>query len=373
MRRLISLFFLGCITVGGLISQEFSDPVAPVGDKNLTVPEYVTPILDYWIRDPFIMLGPDDTYYMVATTADPNREFPGNIHCWDYNDGLYMWKSEDLKNWDEMGLVWSFDDDAADWQKKPRPVKPGAKTNIGDPLDSIFRAVWAPELHYIKDQWLLVACINRKGGSFILKSTSGKPEGPYVNIEGNKNGPIYKNIDLSLFEDDNGDVYAVAHNHYIAKMKNDLSGLAEDYRKIKETPYNPEPYIEGIYIIKHNGKYQLLQTVWSLAKDDGTYTYIKTPETKNKFHSYDVVVAESDNIYGPYGPRYTAIQQGGHNNVFADKNGDLWSTLFFNPKGEMAKQFPVTCRMAIVAVKFEDGKLMPDHKRTKKFYKGLKK
>ena len=61
-------------------------------------------------------------------------------------------------------------------------------------------------------------CMNESAsgkGSFILKSISGKPEGPYVNIEGNKDKPLFPNIDGSLFEDTDGTVYFIGHNHYI--------------------------------------------------------------------------------------------------------------------------------------------------------------
>ncbi|TYR37622.1 family 43 glycosylhydrolase [Sphingobacterium phlebotomi] len=350
----------------------FSDPSAPIGNKTLTVPEVVSPILDVWMRDAFIMYGPDGNYYLTGTTASPDRVFPeGKVHCWDYNDGLYMWKSKDMKNWESMGLIWSFDADAADWQKKGKPLKAGAVSPNNDPLDSLYRAVWAPELHYIASQkkWMIIACLNGGGGSFILESISGLPQGPYVNIEGNAAKPIYENIDASLFEDDNGEVYVVAHNHYIAKMKPDLSDIAEPYRKFIEMPYDPEPYIEGVYMTKHDGKYQLLQTVWSVLKPDGDYTYVRDDRKDLKsLHSYDVVVAESDNIYGPYGPRYPAIIEGGHNNIFTDGNGDLWSSTFFNPRGTMGTRYPVTCRPAVVPVKWENGKLMPDSERANKFY-----
>lgn len=352
----------------------YSDPTAPVGNKELTVPSTVKPILNYWMRDAFVMYGPDGNYYMTGTTATPGRYFPnGNIHCWDYNDGLYLWKSNDMKRWEAMGRIWSFDKDAAYWQKKGKPVKPGAKSVNGDPLDSFYRAVWAPEIHYIKSKrkWLMIACLNGGGGSFVLESTSGKPEGPYRNIAGNATGPIFPDIDLSLFEDDNDDVYLIGHNHFIAKMKDDLSDVAEPFRKFEETPYNPEPYIEGVYMTKQNGKYQLLQTVWSVPLPDGSYTYLKDEQKTKLVNSYDVVVAESDNIYGPYGKRYPAILEGGHNNIFKDKDGKLWSSTFFNPRGIMGKRFPVTCRPAVVPVTWEDGKLRPDAERAEKFYSGF--
>jgi beta-xylosidase len=214
----------------------------------------------------------------------------------------------------------------------------------------------------------MVACLNGGGGSFVLESISGKPEGPYRNIRGNDTEPIFPNIDLSVFEDDNGEVYLIGHNHFIAKMKNDLSDIAAPFKRFEETPYNPEPYIEGVYMVKHNGKYQLLQTVWSVPLPDGSYTYLKDEQKTKLVHSYDVVVAESNNIYGPYGPRYPAILEGGHNNLFKDKDGNWWSSTFFNPRGIMGSRYPVTCRPGLVPVKWDNGKLSPDNKRAEQFY-----
>lgn len=341
----------------------YSNPVAPVGNKSLTVSPVVKPMLDVWMRDTYVMNGPDGYYYLTGTTSSPGRFFPGGrIHCWDYNNGLYLWRSKDLQNWQPMGLIWSFDKDAAPWQKKGKPIKKGTQSVNGDRLDSMYRAVWAPELHYIKSQhkWLLVACLNGDAGSFVMESVSGRPEGPYRNIKGNADQAIFPNIDLSVFEDTNGEVYLVGHDHYIAKMKKDLSDIAEPFKKLTERPYNPEPYIEGVYITKAGGKYQLLQTVWSVKKQDGTYTYLRNDKNKqDSLYSYDVVVASADNIYGPYGPRYPAILQGGHNNVFQDKAGNWWSTTFYNPRGIMGMKFNITCRPGILPVKWENGKLKP--------------
>lgn len=370
------LFCLGATAQSNHYTEDkkiFSNPVAPVGDKQLTVPRSVKPLIDCWMRDAFIMYGPDSNYYMTGTTATPGREFPnGNIHCWDYNDGLYLWKSSDMKNWQPLGLIWSFEKDAALWQKQGKPIKPGTKSVNNDPLDSFYRAVWAPEIHYIKSKhkWLIAACLNGNQGSFVLESISGKPEGPYRNIKGNENKKIFPDIDLSIFEDTNGKVYLLGHNHFIARMKDDLSDIAEPFRKFIETPYNPEPYIEGVYMAKHDGKYQLLQTVWSVPKPDGTYTYLKDEVKTKVVFSYDVIIAEATNIYGPYGPRYPAILEGGHNDIFQDKYGKWWSTTFFNPRGIMGKKFPVTCRPALVPVKWVKGKLMPDAKRAFEFYSG---
>ncbi|SFO84592.1 Glycosyl hydrolases family 43 [Chitinophaga sp. YR627] len=378
MKRSIAITWFVCLSA--LISYgqttRYSNPTAPVGDPALTVPASVVPVMDQWMRDTYVMTGPDGYYYMTGTTATPGRVFPaGRVHCWDYNDGLYLWRSKNMQQWESMGRIWSFDKDAAAWQQKGKALEPGAMSPNRDRLDSFYRAVWAPELHYIKSKkkWLLIACINGGIGSFVLESVSGKPEGPYRNIKGNRQKALFPNIDLSLFEDDNGAVYLIGHNHFIARMKADLSDVAEPFRRMEETPYQQEPYIEGVFITRHAGKYQLLQTIWSVKKADGTFSYLRDDKNKkDSLYSYDVVVAEADNIYGPYGPRYAAILQGGHNNIFKDQEGYWWSTTFFNPRGIMGTKFTVTCRPGLVPVKWTDGKLRPDTDRAAKFYDALK-
>jgi hypothetical protein len=348
----------------------YSDPSAPVGDSLLTLPHSVRPLMNVWMRDTYVMLGPDSNYYMTGTTASPGRIFEGATHCWDYNDGIYLWQSPDLRHWKPLGRIWSFDTDAAAWQKKGKPVKKGATSLNGDPLDSIYRAVWAPELHYIKSshKWLIAACLNEGQGSFVLESTTDSPTGPYINIKGNEHHPIFDNIDLSIFEDEDSQVYLIGHDHYIAPMKPDLSDIAAPFRKLKETTYQPEPYIEGVWLTRHDHKYQLVQSVWSVLKPDSSYSYLRDDKKDKGLYSYDVVVAESDSIYGPYGPRYPAILGGGHNNFFTDKSGHWWSTEFFNPRGIMAASFGVTCRPALIPLQWVNGKVRPDIRAAHLFY-----
>lgn len=331
-----------------------SDPTAPVGDTSLHVPTDVRPLFDTWMRDTYVTLAADGFYYLTGTTAAP-----GKTHCWDWNDGIHVWRSADLKKWDHLGLVWSLDEDAT-WQKEPVIVAAGQRSPSRDLMDEKRRAVWAPEIHFIKGQWLIVACMNGGRGSFILHSTSGRPEGPYANIPGNANGPIFNNIDGSLFADDDGAVYFVGHNHFIARMQDDLSDLAEPIRQLRETPYPEEPYAEGAYIVKHDGRYHLVQTYWSFRQPDGGFSYIGPQGNHPSRYSYDVVIASADSVYGPYGPRYTAAVEAGHNNLFRDRAGQWWSTMFGNPRGSSADTAPFLCRPAIVPMRYDHGRFRPD-------------
>ncbi|MDR1810711.1 MAG: family 43 glycosylhydrolase [Prevotella sp.] len=375
MKRETLLFLLYALSLTAV--QCASPSPKPYGTANTSacrtkIPAGTMPLLDYWMRDTWVTPGPDDYYYMTGTTADPQRKFEGQPHCWDWNDGLYLFRSKDLKTWESMGLIWSLEKDGT-WQKEPKIYgeneKHPRKSVNGDLLDNRFRAVWAPELHYIKSlqNWFIVACLNNSGkgcGSFILKSTSGNPEGPYVNIEGNKDEPLFGNIDGSLLED-NGTVYFVGHNHFIAKMKADMSGLDEPVVRLKETSYTPEPYIEGAFIFKHDGKYHLVQAIWSHKLPDGTETYCPSNDDNKTRYSYDCIISTADNVYGPYSQRYNAITGGGHNNFFKDREGEWWATVFFNPRGAQAKEYKQTCRPGLVPMKYVGGRFLPDPKRVK--------
>lgn len=353
--------------------------VANTNDEATRIPQGTVPILDYWMRDTWITYGPDSCYYMIGTTADPMRKFVGQTHCWDWNNGLYLFSSNDMKDWTNLGLIWSMDKDGT-WQRDPKVFANGDKFEKrslnGDPLDNKFRAVWAPELHYIKSQnnWFIVTCMNNtaKGkGSFILRSTTGRPEGPYENIAGNEDGPLFNNIDGSLFEDEDGTVYFVGHNHYIARMKKDMSDIDEPIRKIKESEFSPEPYIEGAFIFKHNNKYHLVQAIWSHRLPNGEDVYNPEKDDNKTRYSYDCVIASANNVYGPYSKRYNAITGGGHNNLFRDRDGNWWATIFFNPRGAQAKEYSQTCRPGIVPMKYEKGHFVIDYSRAAKQMTGI--
>ena len=269
------------------------------------------PLFDYPVRDTSVCLGPDKIYYLIGTTGHPT--------WWNVNDGVRMWKSKDLKSWDAMGLVWSYEKDAT-WQKV-KTAPDGKKT-----ADS---AIWAPEIHYFKKTYWISYSVNY-AGTGIWKSTSGKPEGPYVDVK--KDGPLTGGIDASLFDDDDGAVYFVWQNGKIARMKDDMSGLAEAERQLKPTN-NGDVGFEGAFLTKVHGRYQLICADFN--------------KWDEKTQTYDCMAASSDKIYGPYGERYLAIPGGGHNVLFSDAQGQWWSTFFGNDDHAPFKERPAILRIAI--------------------------
>ena len=48
-------------------------------------------------------------------------------------------------------------------------------------------------------------------------------------------------------------------------------------------------------------------------------------------------------------------------NLFQDKDGNWWATMFFNPRGAQAAEYKVTCRPGLIPMLYENGKFKPNH------------
>ena len=218
-------------------------------EKGLVPP--IKPAWELHLRDGVVTLGGDGNYYLTGSSGD---------NIWAWAEGIELWKSADLHNWEYLGLVWDIDKEADDWVKAWRKHPKRA-----------VRAVWAPEIHYIKGNYFI--CFSMcPDGIGILKSSTGKPEGPYVNAF-TIDRPIVEGIDATLFEDEDGKVYfTYGKATEIALLKDDMSGLAEPFRKVvlTEPDHNPDHHAkkcvgrgmndlghEGAVLFKRNGKYYL--------------------------------------------------------------------------------------------------------------------
>lgn len=242
-------------------------------EKGLVPP--IKPAWELHLRDGVVTLGGDGNYYLTGSSGD---------NIWAWAEGIELWKSADLHNWEYLGLVWDIDKEADDWVKAWRKHPKRA-----------VRAVWAPEIHYIKGNYFI--CFSMcPDGIGILKSSTGKPEGPYVNAF-TIDRPIVEGIDATLFEDEDGKVYfTYGQATEIALLKDDMSGLAEPFRRVvlSKPDHNPDHHAkkcvgrgmndlghEGAVLFKRNGKYYL-------------------GAADNYEGRYSTCLAISDNVYGPY-------------------------------------------------------------------------
>jgi xylan 1,4-beta-xylosidase len=282
----------------------------------------IAPLFDQFLRDTSIVLAGDGMYYMTGTTGGPEMMV--------VTSDLSVWKSPDLIHWSpvrdlprQSTVVWNIDRDGNAWLK---PIT----LRDGEP----FRPLWAPEIHYINKTFWIPFSVPRHGVT-LLKSTSGKAEGPYE-IAIKPDEPISTGIDASLFQDDDGTVYFLYGGGWIAKMKSDMSGLAEPFRHIASAS-GREVGFEGVYLFKYHG----------------LYTLCAADFVQGEYNTY---IATATSLSGPWSERYLAVPHAGHANFFRDKQGRMWSTFFGNDRNTTIHAKPAIVPM----MQDEKGRWRPD-------------
>jgi len=305
-------------------------------DRVMADREQVAPILDHPLRDPSICRGPDGIYYMTGTDG---TSILGDGLDFLNNDGIRVWKSPDLKSWELVGQVldlgpgaMSRPDDSPGgnrgWRRRPMAL-PGA------PDTPFVRGVQAPEIHYLKDTFWIVYSISGIGGG-LLKSESGKAEGPYVDwaFMGEKEGwgkgtkrLFLKGGSPSLFADEDGAVYVLYNNGYIAKLKDDMTGVAERPRMLlcDNSEKSGEKAMDQSLQVGSDGYF--------LKKIEGTYYLFATDFTTRAGESVqDVYVSWATNVYGPYSERRWCVPHAGQTTVFEGPGGGLLATYCGNDR-----------------------------------------
>jgi len=273
----------------------------------------IKPLMELHLRDTIIKLGGDGNYYMTGSTGD---------NIWDRNDGVELWRSKDLKKWDYLGLIWSIERDGT-WQKEWHR----------DRNNNLVRDIWAPEIHYLNGKYYLTICMVF-GGTGILVSKSGKPEGPYASaVKPDK--PLTGGIDATLFQDDDGKIYFTwGRGGTIYQMKDDLSGFeGEGHQVTYEKPSDgswtsDQVAFEGASLFKCQHKYYLTGAAFYKGR-------------------YSSVAAISDKIYGPYQQWHEAVPSGGGGNYFRDKQGNWWCTVFGNDEQVRWREKPGLLRVEV--------------------------
>jgi hypothetical protein len=283
-------------------------------DQGLLPP--IKPLLELHLRDTIIRVGGDGMYYMTGSTGD---------NIWDKNDGVELYRSADLQHWKYLGLVWSVERDGT-WEKN-------------------FRYVWAPEIHFIGNNYYISYCMNggSGGGTGVLRSTTGRPEGPYANA-----ARLTSGIDATLFEDDDGKVYFTwGRGGTIYRMNEEMTGFADEGVKVQIDPdslaraaaagVTGGVAFEGASLFKRDGRYYLSGAFFVGGIDRAT--------GRNGRYSSAVMIA--DHIYGPYRLWHEAVPCGGGGNYFKDKLGRWWCTCFGNDEASPFREKP-----AIVQINF---------------------
>lgn len=293
-------------------------------------------LMDTPLRDTSICLGPDKTYYMTGTVQP----------FWGENKGIKVWKSKDLAHWDPLGMVWEYG--ASPWHVEYAKAK---------------KPLWAPEIHFLKGTfWLTYSMPGwddtpKTSGCGLLRSTTGRAGGPYVDVQPNER--LGDEIDASLFEDTDGSVYFVWHSGKVARMKPDMSGLDEPYMWLKTSVSDPAPNHHSDLCAKIFGPNSFDHVGYEgafLFKANDRYYLTGAENIDGRYHC---MVATATDLKGPYSERRIAVRDGGHVTFFRDLQGRWWSTFFGN-----GKPAPQIEQPGIVAIKFgNDGSIEEDPTR----------
>ncbi|MFA3878367.1 family 43 glycosylhydrolase [Streptomyces sp. MMCC 100] len=312
-----------------------------------------------WMRDTYVncfVIGGRPLYVATGTTRVPGLDAAG-----PWNDGIFVWVAPSLEGpWTladttairpdaEKGKVWS--PEFVGENRPGRTVVAPWQEYWHDDQFAKRANVWAPEVHCFRGKWYIVACMgdhSRKVGSFMLVSEGGV-EGPYRLVEGNLAKPFGDalpdvphiepgarfHIDGGLYTEGE-DAWLVLHNDLYARFRDDMEDIVTttNLPKFQQSPYSPEPYLEGAHVFKYRGSYYLVHAAWDRTSVDAygsTRNAYDPPGPGRVQYQYDAIVAVSDRFEGPYSQRWTAGVGAGHNNFFEDHAGRLWATFFRNP------------------------------------------
>lgn len=268
-------------------------------------------VKDGWIRDPYIIKGPDGFFYLTGTTQSSTLK---ETALTKYNIGLgdsslvgyelQAWKTRDFIHWESLGIPFTLKDGI--WYK----VNPEKFKEVPE---SQWR-LWAPEFHFVNNKLVVIhTSPSPVGGANLSVAPGAEPSRPWTNPMGEKIG---KRHDPSLFQDDDGTWWMIWGATSIAPMKSDLSDFAGEPIQIGPSGEMSKMGHEGCLFRRIHGKYVLFGTGWSTGK--------------MRKGSYNLYYAVADKITGPYSDRKFVGRFLGHGTPFQDDKGLWWCTAFYN-------------------------------------------
>ncbi len=270
----------------------------------------IRPLFDTTIRDTSICRGGDGRWYLTGTYA-PDGDFQNN-------DGITLWHSPDFETWEKLGQVWSITRDATSphsaWQLERR-------VNPDDPRGPLVRGMVSPEIRHLRGTYWLTYSMNGRGTG-LLKSRTGKPEGPYVDF-GRITGD---GSDASLFEDEDGTVYWVVGQGWIARMSPDLTGLAEPLRLIRPKPFPAIKHGDHTMSATHAPRTVGLAGAHLFRSGGRYWLAAATVRDRIGVGCYDTCIAGADSLEALFDTPMMMIPHGGQTTVFDGPGGVLYAT-----------------------------------------------
>jgi xylan 1,4-beta-xylosidase len=291
-------FFLLLAFCPSLSGQEYSRDLGGIR-ADLRAHDRAVHVFHDWMRDPYIMIGPDGDYYLTCTQLPDSVDGRSVVP-----HGMALYRSPDLAEWEFLGYRYSLEDSGnfEDYQAGLQE----RMDRIGQP-DHL--KLWAPEIYFINDRWVITHTSNVRRGNLAV--TRGSRLEPPFDSWGAAFG---HNHDPALFQDTDGSLWLISRCTQIQEIEPDLSGFKGE--PIAIGPSNRRMGHEGAYIRKLFNRYVLFGTAWS------------TDQPRKG--TYNLYYCISDTLEGPYDERKFAGRYLGHGTPFQDKLGRWWCTAFFN-------------------------------------------
>jgi len=206
-----------------------------------------------------------DGVVWMYCSQDRNLDSTKHKHHYDAMDGYHAFSSTDMVNWTDHGEIFHSSDVSWAWEKGG--------------------FLWAPGSARMDGKYFLYYPIKNKEGEWRVGVAIGdSPTGPFKDT----NRPLegLTGIDPKILIDDDGQAYIYNNPGVVAKLKPNMTELAEEPRKID---YAPEDIMENDTLKFLEGAY--------MHKKDGVY-YFSYTNWKNK--TYQGYYAVSNNPYGPF-------------------------------------------------------------------------
>lgn len=252
------------------------------------------PIIDSNGADPWIFKK-DDVYYYTKTTGN----------------NVTLWKSNQLTTvaFGQPKVIWD--------------------------MPAEFESAWAPELHYIYDQWVVYVALNKAGETHKMYALTNQSSDPF---EGDWELHLMEGmtahfaIDGTVLSLGNENYYIwsgwegyenIAQNLYITKMTSPYAVSGE--RKLISVPEyewekRQEPYInEGPQIFVFDGVVNLVYSASGSWDDDYALGLLTLEEEQDPLvatnwkKSTEPIFSKTDSVFGP-----------GHNGFVLDGQNEPW-------------------------------------------------
>ncbi|KAL2797755.1 glycosyl hydrolase [Aspergillus keveii] len=289
------------------------------------------PVFEGWYADPEARIF--ESKYWIYPTYSAAYEEQTFFDAFSSPDLLTWTKHNSILNISE--IPWSTN--RAAWAPSVARRRRSANSNV---LDD------GPEYDYF-----MYFSAGDGAGIGVAKSTTGRPDGPFVDAIGVPLVPetVFgaEAIDAQLFQDeDDGRVwlyYGGWSHAIVVELNDDMVSLKGDYLEI-----TPPDYVEGPWMLKKNGIYYFMYSVGGWGDSSYGVSYVTSPSPTGPFSSTPTKVLSGNDAVG-YGT--------GHHSVFTPDGEDYYIVYHRRFLNDTARDHRVVC---IDRMEFdEDGNILP--------------